>query len=238
MLGVEAATLQPILTSTRALPIARVESDEHATFLSEKLANLGIRTRTVSDESLLPTIAPMRLRGIAFDDGELVLTPFNPGDLMRVNRDDIALIVPGVVFEARTETLEKRKRKSTTTISETQTSSDLRVIDLYSKHDPMGWRISSYGFDFSCIGPDKSMLVGENMESLVVRLMDECPSAKLAAYFVDDHALLEHCWPSEARKDAYGFQRSGFARKDLSSVSSTNNSVQLIKYSRLQWHLL
>ena len=238
LLGVEPAILKPILNSRTPIPVARVESEEHAAFLSEKLAEVRIETRLVSDASLLPSSPPVRLRAVLFGENELELKLFNSGDLVHLRRDDLALIVTGILFEARTESFEQRKLRSTKTVDETETVFDTPVIDIYSRQDSAGWRISSYGFDFSCLGKEKSLLAAENMERLIAKLGEFSPAAKLVGDFADERAMLEHCWPSESRKDAYGFQRSGFARKDLSKVSSTNNAVQLVKYSRLQWHLL
>jgi hypothetical protein len=238
LLGIEPACIKAILRSRTPVPIARVESDDVASYLAEKLAAFQIETRIVSDLSLSVSSPPVRLRAVTFEEDELLLHLFNQSEVIRLRRDDLVLIVAGVVFEGRTEAVEKRKRGTTKTISETQTSSDVPVIDIYSRHDPQGWRVTSHGFDFSCLGAGKSLLVVENLESLVAKLIEIAPHAKLVDDYVNDRPLLEHCWPSESRKDVFGFQRSGFARKDLSSVFTTSNAVQLTRYSRMHWHLL
>ncbi len=236
--SIEPSTLKPILTSGTSLPVARVETEEQAALISEKLATIGIATMIVSDESLSTSLPQVRLRSISFERDELVLTLFNSGDLIRLHRDDLVLMVTSVLLESRTEAFEKRKRGSSETINETQTSSDVPIIDIYSKNDPRGWRITAHGFDFSCLGEEKSLLVAENMQRLTGRLTKFTPAAKLVDDYTRHCALLEHCWPVESRKEAHGFQHSGFAQRGLSSVSTTNNAIQLMKYSRLQWHLL
>ncbi|HUR98596.1 MAG TPA: hypothetical protein VMZ26_11080, partial [Pyrinomonadaceae bacterium] len=81
---------------------------------------------------------------------------------------------------------------------------------------------------------DKSLTVAENMKTLTERLADFSP----AAQFVEDYgrvrSLLEHAWPSESKRES---EYLGLARKEISTVFSTNNVVQLTKYSRLQWRL-
>ena len=238
ILGIDVDALTAILGSHVPLPIARVESEELATSVSRSLSDLGIETRVVADVKLAVATPPTRLRDISFNDDELVLRLFNPGDAIRLNRDELALIVAGVLLESRREAIEKRKRGSTKTLSETETSSDQTFLDLYSSTDPSGWRIPSSGFDFSCLGSEKSLLAGDNLRRLMQKLADFAPDAKVVDDYNDVRELLESVWPSESRRDAFGFQRSGFARKDFSRVATTSNQVQVNKYSRLQWHLL
>jgi hypothetical protein len=133
--------------------------------------------------------------------------------------------------------MEKRKRRVTKTLNETQTSSAEQVIDVYSRHDPIGWRVRSNGFDFSCLEA-KSLLVIDNMDRLKAKIAGISDSIKVVDDFAASESLLQCFWPTEYRKDVFGFQRSGFARKDLSSVATVNNALQLTKYSRLQWQLL
>ena len=228
----------PILQCGTPLPIARVESEKHADDVAAILAEFEIESTTVPDAALRSASPPQRLRSIEFTDDKLVLQLFNVPELYSLDRDDLVLIVAGIVRETRTESLEKRKRRTTKTLSETQTASDESVIDIYSRHDADGWRIRAHGFDFSSLGPDKSMVAAENMRTLLSRLAGIPGPVKLVEDFTSVGPLLEYCWPSETRRDALGLQRSGFARKDFASVSTTSNASQFIKYSRLQWHLL
>ena len=234
----EAATIVSMLSSGRSLPIARVESEYLAAVLSEKLADLGVETRTISDAALQPNTRPVRLRKIELSGDDLLLTLFNNSAEARLAVSDLALMVVGTLIEGRVESVQKRKRGTNQTVSEIQTSSDLPVIDLYSRDDPGGWRISAHGFDFSILGNGKSMLAGENMRRLIATLSERSPDARVVDDFDEMSPLLENWWPGESRRDAFGFKRSGFGRKDLTSVSISNNSIQLLKYSRLQWHLL
>jgi len=234
-LRLEREFVTAILRSPRPLPLARVESEAQAVAISEGLDQLGIETRVIEDRSLQPTSLPVRLRSLAFTEDGIVLGLFSQGEVRSIKLDDLAIIVSAVTLEERTESIEKKKRRSTTTVSEAQTSERGHVIDIYSTQHAGGWRIPSSGFDFSCLGPDKSLLVNENMERLVTKLVRIHPDAKLIDDYLAVRSLLENCWPSESRKDT---ERLGLGRKEFSSVSTTNNKLQLTKFSRLQWHLL
>ena len=238
LLETEIEAVRAILVSGKPLPIARLASEGQADLVVQKLAGFGIEASVVSDESLMPSKNPIRLRSLRFTDDELVLESFGKPGTERVKREELALIVAGVLLETRTESIEKRKRRETKAVSEIQMSSDMPVIDLYSRSDPTGWRIPATGFDFSCLGPGKSLVVGENMESLVSALLRVFPGAKLVNDYAALRSMLEHSWPGESRTDARGFQPTGVARKGLSKIFTTNNSLQFTKYSRLQWHLL
>jgi hypothetical protein len=237
LLTAESETFEEILSSGKRVPIARMESETDALAVSEFLSRFGVEARIVPDERLQPTVPHVRLRAMTFGDAKLSLELFNSGDVVSVSYDDLALVVPGTLRTIRTEMMEKRKRRVTKTLNEIQTASSEQLIDIYSKHDPVGWRVRSSGFDFSCLD-DKSLLVIDNMG----RLQEKLASLSSSKIVVDDfdaiEPLLHYCWPSEHRKDALGFQRSGFARKDLSSIATVNNTLQVTKYSRLQWQLL
>jgi len=203
----------------------------------ERLARLGVQAQVIADQSLHPDSRPVRLRTITFDEAELRLQPFNPGADEVLASADLALIAVGVIFEERFESLERRKRKEAKTLSESQLSFDEAVVDIYSRHDPLGWRIPATGFDFSCLGQDKARLAAENMSRLITRLREFSPSARIVDDYAELRSLLERCWPSESRKDARRIP-GGFGRKDVASVVMTSNRGQWTKYSRLQWHLL
>ncbi|HVF30740.1 MAG TPA: hypothetical protein VNA22_07195 [Pyrinomonadaceae bacterium] len=227
-----------VMNSAKVLPIARVESEEQAGLISDKLIGFGIQTVVLTDEALSPADPPVRLRSILFGETELGLTTFGNNQLLKLGNKDLALIVSGVVLQGRTESLVKRKRRATETVSETQTSSDEAVLDIYSRQDRTGWRVPVTGFDFSCLGHEKSLFAAENIESLTRKLAGFAPNARVVRDYANVRTLLENAWPVESRRDSLGIQRSGIGGKSSSAIYTTNNLVQLTKYSRLQWHLL
>jgi ribosomal protein L32 len=234
ILDKERDVVASLLESNRPVPLCRLESEAKASLLGAKLEALGVMTTVVSDESLKVKSPPSRLRSLRFENESLTLELFNSGEKIDLRRDEIALIIPGVFTEDRTESIGKRKRKSTKTVQEIDTSSDQPVIDIYSAHDPNGWRIPGTGFDFSCLGADKSLIVAENMKELEVKLAQFAPSARMIDDYKRLRSSLEVAWPSESRRDS---QLSGVGLRQISNVFTTNNSGQFTKFSRLQWRL-
>jgi hypothetical protein len=234
LLRTEADVMLSILSAGEPLPLARVESEDQASGVVERLRELGIEAMIVSDDSLHPASPPARLKSIVFDDDKLKLELFNGSEIRSIERGELALIVPGMILEARAESIEKRKLRGSKTISETETSSDMRVIDIYSRNDPTGRRIPSSGFDFSCLGAEKSLTVADNMKKLTARLAEFSPSAKLVEDYARVRLTLEYAWPSESKHES---QHLGLSRKQVSNVFTSNNATQLTRYSRLQWQL-
>jgi hypothetical protein len=238
VLSTDIETARSILTCPGPIPVVRLEHEGDATRVAERLREGGFDTKVVSDESLLPGTLPVRLRSIEFGEGEMILELFGKDERRKIVADDLALIVLGILVQGRTESIEKRKRRVTQTVSETQTTSDEPLIDIYTQADSTGWRIPVAGFDFSCLGNDKSLLAGENIERLAKKLAAYAPGARVVREYSTVRPQLEMVWQSESRKDSLGPQRSGFAGTSSAMVYSTNNLLQLTKFSRLQWHML
>jgi hypothetical protein len=236
--SLDAEVLGEIIDANRPMPIARVESEKEAEVLTGILDRKGVETSIIADGSLAEDVLPKRLRNMRFESGLLTVTLFNTGETEEIKSTSLALIVTGAIFEQRTETIEKRKKRETRTLEEWETASDEGLIDIYTFTDPAGFRIPAKGFDFSCLGSSKGILAGENIRSLVARLREFAPEAKLVDGYLSDKRALGHVWDVERRSDFKGFRRSGFGKSDLAKTASSSNLGQFTKYSRLQWHLL
>jgi hypothetical protein len=220
------------LTSGKTLPLARVESEEQAAGIAEKLQAVGVKTMVVADTALQSNTPPTRLRSLSFEGEELKLELFSNGEIRSLMNRKLALIVPGMIIERRTESVERRKLRGAKTVSETEMSSDEPLIDIYSNSEPAGWRIPATGFDFSCLGSAKSLIVSENMKRLVAKLVEFSPTATVVDDYMAVRSTLEHAWPNEARKDS---EVLGLKGKEFARRLTTTNSTQFTKYSRLQW---
>ena len=154
LLQLDSGCIREALGSDAPLPIARLESSREAELLGDRLAALGFQTSVVGDEQLLAGPPHIRLRGLSIVGGNIELRPFNDPRPIAADLSDLSLIITGSIVEARTETIEKRKRRSRETVLELPFVSDEPIIDLYSRGEQAGWRIRS-GFDFSCLGNDK-----------------------------------------------------------------------------------
>lgn len=238
-LSMEPDDIGVILNAAASLPLARVESETEANLIVTGLADLGLKCSILADSDIADEKLPVRISNIELSDDSIAVTDFNTRKVTVIETGDLALIIPGLLTTARVDSIEKKKRGGASKlIDETMTSSDESILDIYSRQDPIGFRVHLTGFDFSCLGPDKGLIAVENMRRLVTVLKEHAPDAKLVADYRSVRAALGHVWEIESRKDAQGLQRSGFGKKEFGSVASTSNLRQFTKYSRLQWHLL
>lgn len=238
-LSMDTTDVSTITHTDTPVPIVRVESEKEAVIVQKRLSQFGVGCAIVSDIDLAADKPPVRLGRIDLIDGRIVLTDFNTGKLIDVDGHEIALLVPAMVTASKVDSLEKKRRGGKTKLlDETATASDEMLLDIYTRHDPAGYRVHLAGFDFSCLGQDKGLLAGENLRLLIVRLKDRYPNAKLINTYTSVRHALDLVWEIESRKDSAGLRRAGFGKVEFGSTASTSNLNQLTKYSRLQWHLL
>ena len=237
LLSMEPGGIEDILSTGVPLPLARVETEKEALFLQTSLEPLGLDCSIVSDIDLASETLPVRLRRLALSDGSITVTEFNTGDERTHDINDLVLAVSGSIVQGRVDSLEKRTRGENRVLNETATTSDEAVLDLYTRDNTIGYRINQTGFDFSCLGPDKGLLAGENMRQLGIRLKQEAPELKVVDDYPRVRRGLTGIWDVESRNDSEGLKRTGITRFSLNRVSSTNNLDQFTKYSRLQRHL-
>lgn len=239
LLSIENEDLRKIFNLKKPLPIARVESEREAKVVQERLNEFGLKTNILSDENLKMEIQPQRLRGIEFYDDKLILILFNADKIEQIERNDLRLIVSGLLFERKIESTEKYNRKKENKILEaTEISLDEPLIDIYSRSDSTGYRILAKGFDFSCLGADKKLLVNENMKTLAEKLKVFAPEAKFDDDYRHIRVEIGHVWEVEQRKNSKGVKKKSFSSINLENVTTVDNLSQFTKYSRLQWHLL
>lgn len=236
LLSIEVDFIRQIIEAKSIIPLVRLESP-HETAI-ENLSSYGMKCCMVADEVLEVNKLPVRLRGLKFLSESFVLINFNTDEEIEVQHDDLSLIVTGALFEAKTETVEKRKKKEASVVLETQAKSDSGLIDIYVGDDAIGYRITVNGFDFSCLGSEKGLLAAENIRRLAEVLRSYAKSAKFAGDYLMIRQLLDEVWPLERRKDSYRRQGTGLGGKDFTNIESSNNLQQFTKYSRLQRQLL
>lgn len=235
MTRLEEETLWQIFESKQSLPIARAESLAEAEIVKERLSEANIETFIVSDEDLSFDKHSKRLRGLEFDDNFLLLRLFNVDETVKIKCEDLALIVAGAVFHKQIESVEKRKGKDEKKLLDaTETASDEMLIDIYGNDDRIGFRIEQKGFDFSCLGDDKTMLAAQNIKLLIEKLKRFAPNAKVSEDYLNVRELLGEIWEVEHRKDSLGLKRHGFGKFDFSNLATSNNLGQFTKFSRLQ----
>lgn len=237
-LNMEAETLERILAVDVSLPIARIESKKEAEIVSGRLKEFEISTEIVSDESLAVGKPPKRLRGIEIFDDRISLISFNTDEITQILFDELVLIVSGMIFERRTQSVQKRKKGETKVLDSSEIVSDEMLFDIYSNKNSEGFRIYAKGFDFSCLGTEKEILAKENLTKLVRKLKDIAPNSKLVENYLQVRECLGNVWETEERKDSKGLTRQSFGRFNLENITIVNNQDQFTRFSRLQRHIL
>jgi hypothetical protein len=234
LLHLETNDLQKILNTDLQLPLARAETNTEAEVLAGKLAGLGVRSRIISDEQLGAEKLPKRLRGIEFEGDKLYLILFNADEVVAIAQGNIRLIVVGVSFERRIEATESMKKKDERKMSGmAELSTDEVLIDLYPLDDPVGYRVESKGFDFSCLGDEKSLFAKENMPKLAEKLRAVAPRADFNNDYLRIREELSKVWTVSSRNDSGSLQRS-LGKLSRTSITTISNLRQFTKYSRLQ----
>ena len=235
MTRLEEETLKRIFKTGKSLPVARAESLAEAEIVKERLSEANIETFILSDQDLAFDKLPKRLRGLEFNDDFLSLRLFNVEETVKIKREDLALIVAGAVFHKQIESVEKRKGKDEKKLLDTtETASDEMLIDIYANDDRIGFRIEQKGFNFSCLGDDKTMLAGQNIKLLIEKLKEFAPNTKVSDDYLKVREFLGEIWEVEHRKDSQGLKRQGFGKFDFTKLATSNNLGQFTKYSRLQ----
>lgn len=240
MTRLETEDLRKLIETRKPLPLARADSEKEAEIIAKRLSEIGFESLILSDEEDLKIeTVTRRLRGIEFFEDRLILILFNSDEIAEIGRGALSLIVTGAMLERRIEATGQRKKRENQVREMTETSADELLIDIYRKDDSTGYRIISGGFDFSCLGAEKSMLARENMRKLIEELRAfASPEAKFVGDYLQIRDVLGKVWEVEEKSDSRGLQRKGFGRFDFGSVTTINNLNQFTKYSRLQWHLL
>jgi hypothetical protein len=238
-LSFENEELQKILTTGRAFPLVRVESENEAAIIIEKLAKNNIESRIINDKQLKSETATRRLRGIEFFDDRAVLILFNADETFQLKYEDLALIVVGTIYERKIESVESVKRKERgKVLDSSETGTDEILIDLYPHNDEIGYRIESSGFDFFCLEQEKGILARENMKRLAKKLK----SLFLNAAYDDDYqkirAALGKVWEVEEKSSAGELGRKSFGSFRRTNTLTISNLWQFTCYSRMQKQVL
>ncbi|MEQ1605649.1 MAG: hypothetical protein ABL999_12350 [Pyrinomonadaceae bacterium] len=238
LLSLEREDIVRIVRVAKPLPIARVESRTEADSAISRLRSLGFESFSVSDDILALETPNIRISGIEFVPGEFGVKNFNSGEYKRFPTYKISLIVEGVISKTKVESVEKRRiRGESKVIDQTSIAMDDRVLDIYPSDQTVGFRLSPTGFDFSCLGDQKSLLARENWGRLIDLLKARLPSVEFVSDYTKIREALESAWPIETRSETKGMIQTGFGKREFGIVATTSNLEQFNKYSRLQRYL-
>ncbi|MGI9054511.1 MAG: hypothetical protein ACR2F2_01780 [Pyrinomonadaceae bacterium] len=239
MTRLEKEVLEKFFDAKKPLPLARAESEKEAEIVCRRFDEIGVETIILSDEQLAVETPPKRLRKLEFADDKIVLKLFNTNETVKFLSEDLTLIVTGAIFQKRVEATEKHNKKGENVLlNATETATDERLIDIYSRDYETGFRIEQKGFDFSCLGEEKSLLAVENIEKLASKLKAIAPDAKFVNNYLQLRALIGKIWEIAERKDSKGLVRESFGKFNLGNVTTVSNLEQFTKYSRMLKNVL
>jgi hypothetical protein len=233
LLRLEATRLAEIVASGRALPVARASSAEEAGLVASRLGALGINTAVFTDEVL--TRAPERVRALEFEEGALVCRQGPDAAPRRLNIDEITLLVEGRIVVRRVEVEERKTRfgSRSEVVDARELASDEPVLDAYAAGGGAAFRIMSGGFDYSCLGADKGLLVAENFRKLVLTLRGLAQAAAFDEEYTRLRPLLADVWPPAEHTASLGLLGAGGGRVHTGAVTTVSNEAQFTRYARL-----
>lgn len=232
LLRVEPRALESVFEQKALLPIGRLRNEDAAQRFIEGLSEFGVSGVLIPDAALAVDKPPVRLRSIEFEGESCTFVDFNTNERIMVPHADVRLVVMGAKIESRTETTWKKKRGSREVVDEALLDSDQPLIDIYRATHDLGFRVQVNGFDFSALGPAKSLIATENVKLLAVRLGDI--SGLVDQTYLRSRLLLDQAWELETETDHFGPLRAGFEKSKKTKISIVNNLRQFTKYSRLQ----
>ena len=236
LLKLSAENVRACLSQGVPLPVTHTTSRVEAELVTERLNELGLHCLTVSDDELGNTVR--RVRSMIFDHVSLTINPAGVAEQAQVAWSDVSLIVSGRLFETRLEITERMTRKSENEILDTsEFFKDEFVIDFYTTTHTSTWRVGANGFDFSCLGRDKALVVNENMGKLLRSITERARNAKVDDSYARVRNLLELVWTTQPETQSSGWRRERPGKLSVGMSEIRSNEIQFTRYSRLRYYL-
>lgn len=232
LLKLKEPELKRILAEGVPLPLARTASREEAALILDRLQALGFRVVTLVDEGTIK-----RVKSMAFDETELVINP-QANDAVVVPWSNIMLLLPARIIEKRVEVKEVKSRRAENEILDaSEFFSDETVLDIYLSTHSETWRVSSSGFDFSCLGSEKALVANENMTRLQRRLVSQATNARFDDSYNRLRPVLNLVWEPEQETKSSGWRRERPGKLSLGMATINSNESQFTRYSRLVYYV-
>jgi hypothetical protein len=236
LLKLSVENVSDVISQKVALPVTRTASGVEAELVTDRLRELGLECLTVSDDELGDAVR--RVRSMAFDDVSLTINQAGAAEQTRVSWSDIVLIVTGRLFETRVEITERMTRKPENEILDTsEFFRDEFVIDFYTATHSSTWRVGGSGFDFSCLGRDKALVVNQNMSKLLSLMTERSRNAKVDDSYARVRNLLELAWTTQPETQSSGWRRERPGKLSVGVSTTRSNEIQFTRYSRLRYYL-
>jgi hypothetical protein len=190
----------------------------------------------LSDDELgASDMSVKRIKSMSFENRVLILQQAGTKEQVEVEWDDVILLVTGRLFVKRVEIQERKTRRSENEIVQSsEFSVDNAVIDFYDSSNSQTWRVNANGFDFSCLGPKKTLIANENITRLLDLLISNSPNARIDGSYRELRRLLDLIWGSQPETQSSGWRRDGPGRLSVGVASTNSNEGQFTRYSRMQ----
>lgn len=238
LLKLSPENLEEILSHRIPLPVARTASREEAELVLRRLQDLGLSCLNLSDEDLGLTEAVKRVKSMLFADEYLTVQQAGAAEENDIQWPEIVLILPARVIETRLEITERMTRKPEKEILDSsEFFRDEAVIDFYTSVDSCTWRVSANGFDFSCLGKEKALVVNENIRRLQRLLVDRAVNATVDETYQRVRSLLELAWSTQTEMQSSGFRRERPGKLSVGTSTTRSNEIQFTRYSRLRYYV-
>ena len=217
------------------LPVARIPTQEEAAAIVNGLRSLGIEGAIISNGDLQMELPSTKVRALVCSDDSLTAVPAaGGGTSVSVGWDEVALLVTGRLLSNRVEVEERTSRGRKQTVDSRQFSSDEAVVDIYAKTQRANWRIVAGSFDFSCLGPARSVTTFQNFTALINFLRERATTAGFDDLYLRARPILETLWPQDQQMRKGELRRRGSSKFDSATVTTTDNEAQFTRYSRLK----
>jgi hypothetical protein len=217
--------------------LPRSSSSQPAAGKLETLRVLGLETLAAADIEADAEPPPKRIRALEFTDDFLVASPTGAGEKESVRWDALVLLVTGRLIVNRLEIEQPRSRRNKKPAERRELSSDDAVLDLYTNGRDGGWRIGAGSFDFSCLGPAKSVLASENFVTLINTIRERAQNVVFDDSYAKARRALAEVWPVEQRTESHGWRRAGAGKFSMTTATVHDNEAQFTRYSHLRHHL-
>jgi hypothetical protein len=240
VLKLSPSDLAGIIACGQSLPVARAATLEEASLVERRLREFGVETRIIADVELgVNDSWPTRIRTMEFDESGLSAVQTSESPSLRIAWPDLILIVVGRLISTRVELKEqKTARAENRILDSSEFVTDEAVMELHSQNHQGAFRIGANGFDFSCLGPGKRLLAGENLSTLLQIFRERSPLAVVDESYKSLRKLLEPVWTTEQQNESGGWRRERPGKYSIGSVNEKTNETQFMRYSLLRRYLL
>jgi hypothetical protein len=237
LLKVSVEDLQRLIDAGFPVPLARAASAEETNLATERLRSLGFDSVTLSDEDLGVEDC-VRARFVSWDDEKLTLFQSTEKEGDEVVWSDLRLLVAGRLQTKKVEVTERMSRNSEKELLDTsQFFSDESVFDLHSSAS-RSWRIGANSFDFSCLNEMKSLIAGENLQTLRRVIQEKSPNMLVDEQYKDLKLTLEPVWPNQQETQSRGWRRERPGKYSMGAATLISNESQFTLYSKLRRYLI